>query len=239
MKKFSFRRMWKFTGLLLGETYLNRPWKALLFMSVVITTIFIMACLLNDSDINESLELSTSLYAAFAALQAAVLCTSFLSPSEALNRLLIPASRLEKLVSLYVSSAIVGTVFLLMSFILGSALFNITGLIAFPEVNDGIYILFSNKEFLLICPFVYLWLMPMIVWFSFISSSRQSWKGFCAILAYIIVFMGGIYLSENDSIVPEQIAGPAVAVLLLAGSVLSVLWTYRLLSRYEYKKLKK
>lgn len=239
MKKFSFRRMWKFTGLLLGETYLNRPWKALLFMSVVITTIFIMACLLNDSDINESLELSTSLYAAFAALQAAVLCTSFLSPSEALNRLLIPASRLEKLVSLYVSSAIVGTVFLLMSFILGSALFNIAGLIAFPEVNDGIYILFSNKEFLLICPFVYLWLMPMIVWFSFISSSRQSWKGFCAILAYIIVFMGGIYLSENDSIVPEEIAGPAVAVLLLAGSVLSVLWTYRLLSRYEYKKLKK
>lgn len=239
MKKFSFRRMWKFTGLLLGETYLNRPWKALLFMSVVITTIFIMACLLNDSDINESLELSTSLYAAFAALQAAVLCTSFLSPSEALNRLLVPASRLEKLVSLYVSSAIVGTVFLLMSFILGSALFNIAGLIAFPEVNDGIYILFSNKEFLLICPFVYLWLMPMIVWFSFISSSRQSWKGFCAILAYIIVFMGGIYLSENDSIVPEEIAGPAVAVLLLAGSVLSVLWTYRLLSRYEYKKLKK
>lgn len=239
MKKFSFRRMWKFTGLLLGETYLNRPWKALLFMSVVITTIFIMACLLNDSDINESLELSTSLYAAFAALQAAVLCTSFLSPSEALNRLLIPASRLEKLVSLYVSSAIVGTVFLLMSFILGSALFNIAGLIAFPEVNDGIYILFSNKEFLLICPFVYLWLMPMIVWFSFISSSRQSWKGFCAILAYIIVFMGGIYLSENDSIVPEEIAGPAVAVLLLAGSVLSVSWTYRLLSRYEYKKLKK
>lgn len=239
MKKFSFRRMWKFTGLLLGETYLNRPWKALLFMSVVIITIFIMACLLNDSDINESLELSTSLYAAFAALQAAVLCTSFLSPSEALNRLLVPVSRLEKLVSLYVSSAIVGTVFLLMSFILGSALFNIAGLIAFPEVNDGIYILFSNKEFLLICPFVYLWLMPMIVWFSFISSSRQSWKGFCAILAYIIVFMGGIYLSENDSIVPEQIAGPAVAVLLLAGSVLSVLWTYRLLSRYEYKKLKK
>lgn len=239
MKKFSFRRMWKFTGLLLGETYLNRPWKALLFMSVVITTIFIMACLLNDSDINESLELSTSLYAAFAALQAAVLCTSFLSPSEALNRLLVPASRLEKLVSLYVSSAIVGTVFLLMSFILGSALFNIAGLIAFPEVNDGIYILFSNKEFLLICPFIYLWLMPMIVWFSFISSSRQSWKGFCAILAYIIVFMGGIYLSENDSIVPEEIAGPAVAVLLLAGSVLSVLWTYRLLSRYEYKKLKK
>lgn len=239
MKKFSFRRMWKFTGLLLGETYLNRPWKALLFMSVVITTIFIMACLLNDSDINESLELSTSLYAAFAALQAAVLCTSFLSPSEALNRLLVPASRLEKLVSLYVSSAIVGTVFLLMSFILGSALFNIAGLIAFPEVNDGIYILFSNKEFLLICPFIYLWLMPMIVWFSFISSSRQSWKGFCAILAYIIVFMGGIYLSENDSIVPEEIAGPAVAVLLLAGSILSVLWTYRLLSRYEYKKLKK
>lgn len=227
MKGFSFRRMLLFSRLQIGEIYLKDIAKTLRVVTIIVISIPLLAMLFTGGDFAESVDLCENILLAFISVQILAFCSDLTS-----RRMLIPASMMEKYVSMYFSSIVTGIFFLVFSFIVGSAVFTAVSYI--KSLEDGgltfLYFREGNNAAILVYP---LFIAIMALWLNLFRSVRKKLgKAVAGILGFAALVFVPILLEDSGAI-SEKAATILSIVSLSILVVVSIVWGYRLLATYE------
>lgn len=229
MKGFSFRRMLLFSRLQIGEIYLKDIAKTLRVVTIIVISIPLLAMLFTGGDFTESVDLCENILLAFISVQILAFRTDLTS-----RRMLIPASMMEKYVSIYFSSIVIGIFFLVFSFIVGSAVFTAASYIKSPE-DGGLTLLYfreGNSAAMLTYPLL---IAIMALWITSFHAARKKfgkavfWAGILGFAALVFVPI----LLEDSGAISEKAATLLSIASLSILVVVSIVWGYRLLAAYE------
>lgn len=229
MKGFSFRRMLLFSRLQIGEIYLKDIAKTLRVVAIVSVSLPLLSMLFKGGDPTESVGFCEYILLAFISVQ--ILAFHF---DLTYRRMLIPASMMEKYVSIYFSSIVIGIFFVVFSFIVGSAVFTAASYIKSPE-DGGLTLLYfreGNSAAMLTYP---LFTAIMALWFTSFHAARKKigklvfWAGILGFAALIFV---PILLEDSGAISEKSATLLSIASLSIL-VVVSIVWGYRLLAAYE------
>lgn len=226
-EKFSMRRMLLFSRLQLCEIYWSRPWKTLRICFAVILLLVIFALLVEGGNLDESIGFAENLLVVTALIQCLALGADLVT-----SRLLVPASMLEKYISIFFGTLCVGTVFLLVSGLLGSVIFSLISVVG-PGMDGGVRLLFVGSAgfgYLAFAAF-----LPFFLWIELFVAARRRY-GSWPVWGALAVAATGILLPVilgSAGVIGERVATVISLTVYVIVAVMSLVWGYRLLLVFE------
>lgn len=239
MNNFSFRRMAGFCRLQLCSTYFSSPRKtvpALVFLIIFIAGLSIVA---EEGDIAGMMSVTEDLMLVLISFVILDLYRDMTSENNAINRMLVPASLMEKYTAMYAGAAITSAVIIFSAAVLGSAIFTAAGHFLYPEQSDSIQLLFFRNggwgwnNVLTACLLTtgITWFVP----FARRNMGRKAWKICAAVILYMaVLFLPGILKAAGA--VPAGAARTATICIMAALIALNVRWGYAMLKNFEFDR---
>lgn len=239
MKTFSFRRMWRFCGLLLEQICFYSFGKAAAVMLAVIVFCCLLPLLAVDGAIQEKMSVTEELIKVLVMFILPVTYGLAMSGGVLVPNLMIPAGRGEKFAAAYLAAAIPGAAVAVMAVIVGSGVYWLGGLLmttdAAHDPGIGQYLLFVRngaalwRTLLEVCisSTVIAMILPVL------RNNGYRKPGFwLGVLVYLLVLfapaammMAGV-LSRSAA----QVSTAVISCLLLA---VNVWYSFFLMKRYE------
>ena len=239
MTGFSFGRMAGFCRLQLCSTYFLSPRKtvpALVFLIIFIAGLSIVA---EEGDIAGMMSVTEDLMLVLISFVILDLYRDMTSENNAINRMLVPASLMEKYAAMYAGTAITSAVIIISAAVLGSAIYTAAGHFFYPDQTDGIQLLFFRtggwgwNDVLTACL-----LASGITWFAPFfrrNMGHKAWKICAAAIIYMaVLFLPGILKATGA--VSAGTARAATICILVTLIVLNVRWGYLMLKNFEFDR---
>ena len=229
MNGFSFRRMLLFSRLQIGEIYLKDIAKTLRIVAIVSISLPLLSMLFTGGDLTESIDFCETTMLAFISVQILAFCSDLTS-----RRMLIPASLMEKFVSIYLSTLVVGIFFLVFSFIVGSAVFTAVSYMK-SIANGNLTFLYFHNGFHTAKLASTLLISIIALWISSFHSARKRF-GKAVFWAVILGFAALVFVPvmlKNSGAISEKAATLLAITSVCILVVICIVWGYRLLATYE------
>lgn len=228
MKEFSARRMLLFTRLQIGELYGLNIWRTFLMAFSSVLIICLLSLLFED-DLADSMSFAEKPLLVIAMMQVSALFSDLLT-----CRMTVPASPLEKYVSLYVGSIALAVPYLVFSAVWGSAIFAIVSLVTGD--SEGLRLLFfggrHDWEQVLSMIALAFYLLPLVLVFSISQKvfGRRAFVGL--VLVVVFVLMTPIVLGAME-LVDEKTSGMLLIAMLVVAAVIFIIYAYRIFLKYQ------
>lgn len=214
MNGFSFRRMFLFCRLQLCETYGGGILKNLGICLLTALGIVILAMGINGWVPEESIQ-STEIVSVVAVLmQGGILTATLLN-----ERMMVPASILEKFVAVFAGTLLVGIIFLAVMTVIGSAIFTLLA----GQDGERPLIIFFREGFN-----VKIYLISSIVFIILTNLQMLQRKRYIILLIALASIVAIIFLLDWINL--GKGFNTAVFTIIL---ICSIIWSYRLLKEYE------
>lgn len=236
MKDFSYRRAAMFCRLQLEETYFNKAWKSAAWIAVTLVFIIALPMLSGRDGIREMMAGSEDLVRLFAAAQIVFLYFDLISEGRAIDRMLVPATCLEKLVALYAGAAFLGIIILGTSVMVGSLMYLAAAHLMLPgQTADIPVFLFSEKSplwtYILIfglAPSASLWAIPFVM-----RKKKYGTAAVCGALAAYLATMILPGMLRLAGVITAEAASIATAAVMGIFCIFNLRWGYVMLLRHE------
>lgn len=236
MKDFSYRRAAMFCRLQLEETYFNKAWKSAAWVAVTLVFIIALPMLSGRDGIREMMAGSEDLVRLFAATQIVFLYFDLISEGRAIDRMLVPATCLEKFVALYAGAAFLGIIILGTSVMAGSLMYLAAAHLMFPgQTADIPVFLFSEKSplwtYILIfglAPSASLWAIPFVM-----RKKKYGTAAVCGALAAYLAIMILPGMLRLAGVITAEAASIATAAVMGIFCIFNLRWGYVMLLRHE------
>lgn len=228
MKEFSARRMLLFTRLQIGEMYGLNIWRTVLMAFSSVLIICLLSLLFED-DLAESISFAEIPLLVIAMMQVSTLFSDLLT-----SRMTVPASPLEKYVSLYVGSIALAVPYLLFSALWGSAIFAIVSLVTGDA--EGMRLLFlggrHDSEHVLTMIALTFYLLPLVVVFSMSKKIFGRRSFLLQVLVVAVILLTPIVLEETD-VIGEKASTVLLIAMLVVSAVIFLIYAYRSFLKYQ------
>lgn len=239
MRKFSIARMLQFCRLQLESSWFGNIWKLTGGLVLIVIFIILLSVTGGGSDIGRMMDTSENLLKVLVMMQIMGIYADIVRNDRPLPLMMIPASSLEKYISMYLSSAAVSLLLLAVSVTAGSGIYAIAGKILHPDNNAGINILFFREGWKFLAGSIetclvsttLVWMMPFVL-----KRKRYHPAVSCAVVAgfLAVLFLPAILMFAG--VIPASAARYSSLAIMISVTIMNLRWGYVLFRQFEFDR---
>ena len=228
-----------FCRLQTGELYFSHPWKCAAALTLITVFLTGLPLFSEEGDMEGMVSAAEDLVKVFIISQAVFLYLDLVSEGRAIERMMVPATCLEKYAAFYAGTALAGIIITVFASVLGSMVYLAAGHFMDSGQDAGIRLLFFRdggillKDILVFCLVVsaMTWAIP------FVRRKKEYGTATVAgVLAacFLLLFLPG--LLKMAGLIPAGTAKVLTLAIMPAFTVANFLAGYAMLKKYEYDR---